>query len=221
MSKVIQVRLIVGGGKYWPDLGSAFIAGYKDGWSHVATFVPAGLDWSTPLEAADNKLLYPIEGWLYGARSDRLAGVPPGVQLRPPGYTTFHRCGILTVPVTDQQWVDFWGAHHAKLGLPYDWRAIFAFAAPFGLTRNWHDPDAWVCSEAEEDSFEKGKILSAFWLAPNKISPGMGAARIEVLPGVWFTEIKQGTDPRAEPGIALEDWRYHCGAAAGWPAAPA
>ena len=72
---LIQIRLIVGGNKYLPDFGSAIIAGYKDGWSHVDAVVPAGLDWAT-------------EGWLFGARMDTLSGVPRGVQLRPPGYTT-------------------------------------------------------------------------------------------------------------------------------------
>jgi len=211
---VIQVRLIVGGGKYFPDLGSAFIAGYKDGWSHIDSIVPAGLDWRTVASDDDNQLLYPTEGWLYGARMDTLPvyGIPRGVQLRPPGYTTFHRCGILTIPVTDRQWMDFWGAQRAKLGRPYDWRAILAF---LNGGRNWHEPDSWICSEAVEDSLETAKILSPFWLAPYKISPGMVAARIEVLPHVWFTEIKQGTDPHQEPAIALEDWRYHCGAVPG------
>jgi hypothetical protein len=229
--KLIQLRLIVGGGRI-PDLASALIAGYTGGFSHVDSIVPAGLDWAP-------------EGWLYGARSDKLSavkclscaseadlavtdgwehtpdniialvqrlGVPAGVQLRPPGYTTFHRCVILTVPVVDQQFADFWAAQHEKLGRPYDWRSIVAFAAPFGLTRDWHEADSWICSEAVEDSLEKAKILSAFWLAPYKISPGLGAARVEVLPAVWSTEIKQGTDPRREAAIALEDWHWHCAA---------
>lgn len=223
MGKVIQVRLIVGGSKYLPDIGSELIAGYKDGWSHVDSIVPAGLPWAP-------------EGWLYGARNDALSaakcqavqpvtdlllggsliraranrlGIPSGVQLRPPGYTTFRRCVILTVPVTDRQWADFWIAEWAKLGRPYDWRSIISFAAPFGWTRDWHETDSWICSEKDEDSFEKGKILSAFWLAPWKISPGMFAARVEVLPGVWSTDIKPGTDPTQEAAIAQDDWQRH------------
>ena len=51
--KVIQLRLIVGGSARMPDFASELIAGYKDGWSHVDTIVPAGVAWP--------------EGWLIGA----------------------------------------------------------------------------------------------------------------------------------------------------------
>ena len=200
MGKIVQFRLIVGGNKYWPDVGSAVIAGYKDGWSHVDTVVPAGISWAT-------------EGWLYGARSDKLAGVPTGVWLRPPGYTTFRRCGILTVPITDQQFDAFWKAEHAKIGLPYDWRAIVAFALPWGMIGKWNEPDSWICSAKCEDSCEQAGIMSPFYLAPYKISPGMFAARVEVMNRVWFTEIAIGTDPWLEAAIAMADWRKHIGAA--------
>jgi hypothetical protein len=199
--KFLQFRIIVGGRRFMPDIGSAFIAGYSGGRSHVDTIVPAGLDWA-------------IEGWLYGARNDRLAGVPRGFQLRPPGYTTFHQCDILTVPVTDQQFSAFWAAHRVKLGKPYDWRSIVSFLVPFGLTRNWREPDSWMCSEGAEDTSEVSEVLSACWLAPSKISPGVFAVRVEVLPRVWSTNIPWGTDPRAEAALALEDWRYHRGTAA-------
>ena len=228
---VIQARLIVGGRKYFPDIGSELIAGYTGGFSHIETFVPAGLVWAP-------------EGWLYSARSDTVSaakckdialplpstdpapeamlavmratrlGIPRGVQFRPPGYCSWRRCVVLTVPVTARQSADFWAAQHDKLGRPYDWRSIIAFAAPFGLTRDWHEIDSWMCSEEFEDSMDAAKILSAFWLAPYKISPGLAAARTEVLPGVWSTEIKPGTDPRAEAGIAMADWRENRGAAA-------
>lgn len=222
---LIQLRLIVGGGRI-PDFASAVIAAYTGGWSHIDAIVPAGLDWAP-------------KGWLFGARSDTLSavtclscstqaelavgeldgvpaaaqrhGVPRGVQLRPPGYTTFHRCGILTFPVAALEFARFWEAQRQKLGRPYDWRSIVAFAAPFGLTRDWHETDSWICSEAVEDSLEEAGILSDFWLAPYKISPGMVAARVEVLEECWFTEIAVGADPRREAAVALEDFQHHRG----------
>ena len=224
----IQARLIIGGRKYWPDIGSEIISRFTGGFSHIETFVPAGLSWAP-------------EGWLYSARSDTVPaakvlscstpgelafdpvpfyrgvaeaqrnGIPRGVQFRPPGYCTRRRCVVLTIPVTDAQFAAFWASQHDKLGRPYDWRSIVAFACPFGLTRDWHETDSWMCSEGYEDSMEKGEVLSAFWLAPYKISPGLAAARTEVLPGVWATEIHPLTDPRLEATMAMGDWKYHRG----------
>ena len=36
------------------------------------------------------------------------------------------------------------------IGKPYDWKAIIGI----GLRQDWHDPDAWFCSECVEHCFE-------------------------------------------------------------------
>lgn len=105
------------------DAGSEAIKLFSRGWpSHVDAVIPEGL---------------------LGARSDTLAGVPPGVQIRPPGYEAFDRTLVVTLPCTPGQEAAFHAFLMAQIGKPYDKLAIAAFA----VQRDWRMPDAWFCSE--------------------------------------------------------------------------
>lgn len=107
------------------DVGSNIIAyfGHGANFSHVDTVVREGL---------------------LGARSDSVGGAPPGVQIRDPNYVrgarAILRLELECSPEITQRYLDF---VYAQIGKPYDVEGIEAFV----LGRDWHDPDAWFCSE--------------------------------------------------------------------------
>ena len=197
--RVVQWRFILGGNARWIDIGSDLIARFSAGHlSHVDSIIPdEGLSWAP-------------RRWLYGARNDKVgkdfAGrkIPAGVQLRPPGYTSYRRCVIATIPVTDQQFADFWQAEHEKIGLPYDSEAIWAFV----FNRDWREKDSWICSEKNMDSAEIAKFFwtSKLALTPNKMTPVFASGIASTIPGTYLYEVVPGTDPWVEVDLALNDF---------------
>ena len=132
-----------------PDLGSRLIQFYERGWpSHV--------------DAVRE------DGMLLGARSDVCAGVPAGVQLRPPGYKTFKRIEIIELPCSKQIEWRFWEFLNAQIGKPYDKKAIVAFA----IQRDWRNPDQWFCSELIVSGLEESGFFPRRLLIPaNEVTP--------------------------------------------------
>jgi len=107
------------------------------------------------------------DGQLLGARSDRVGGKPPGVQIRPQGYIKFSQCVVMTVPCTAAQKRIYHDFLTDQLGKPYDSEAIWAFA----FNRDWREKDSWICSELLAAAGEKSSILRPLYLAANKIVP--------------------------------------------------
>lgn len=123
------------------DAGSTAIKLFERGWcSHVDTVFP--------------------DGSLLGARSDEVGGKPAGVQLRPANYMQFDKTVRYTLRMPTYNAVAFADFLQKQIGKPYDEKAIVAFA----LGRDWHNPDAWFCSELVAAALEQSG-----WF-PNKIS---------------------------------------------------
>jgi hypothetical protein len=120
------------------------------------------------------------DGTLLGARSDSEGGQPSGVRRRPPGYATFSKCVVMTVPCNDYQACGFYSFLESQIGKPYDWRAIYAFI----LNRNWREDDSWICSELVAAAGEASGILPMLYLAANKITPVSCAIAYSAVGGV-------------------------------------
>lgn len=107
------------------------------------------------------------DGTLLGARSDIIKGVPTGVQIRPPGYENVALEMVMEIPATAFQEVAFYRFLRAQLGKPYDRTAIWAFA----FNRDWHEADAWICSELQAAALEAAGILPKLFEDVWKITP--------------------------------------------------
>lgn len=94
--------------------------------------------------------------------------IPSGVQLRPMAYADFAKTKILTFDTGDDKaFLDFM---HAQIGKPYDWPGIAGIA----LDRNWHNSDAWFCSEIVAAALEAGHFIhpldtSFYFVSPRDI----------------------------------------------------
>lgn len=105
---------------------------------------------------------------LWGARSDVDAGIPAGVQCRPPGYAVFSVIKHVTLATTPECGAAFWAFVKSQTGKPYDASAILAFA----LDRDWRKADSWFCSEILAAALEAAGYFSYTLAAPaNKITP--------------------------------------------------
>lgn len=107
------------------------------------------------------------DGYLLGARSDRVGGIPPGVQIRPPGYAKFSVRVVFHVPATPAQGQIYREFLEAQLRKPYDSKAIWGFL----FNRNWREPDSWICSELQAAALEAAGVVPELYLAANKITP--------------------------------------------------
>lgn len=76
-----------------------------------------------------------------------------GVAIREPNYERFTRVARYEVRgFTNEQCHAMRTFLYAQIGKPYDWQAILGF----GIRRDWHNPDAWMCSEYAEATLEIG-----------------------------------------------------------------
>lgn len=135
---------------YSGDIGSAIISyfGHGAGWSHVDAILQ--------------------DGSLLGARDNSINKIPPGVQIRPPGYIKFARTRKLEFPFTPDASARFYDFLRQQVGKPYDTCAIFGFATG----RNWRDADAWFCSELIAAALEACGFFPYPLASPiNKIDP--------------------------------------------------
>jgi hypothetical protein len=140
---LITLRFIRGRG-----LLSALIAWFGGGeYSHVDYLMPDGT-------------------WL-GARSDRIGGAPPGVQIRPADYVKPVSSLTLSLQTTPEQDRDHYAFLYSQEGKPYDKWAIFGFIAG----RNWRNPGAWICSELQCAAAESADIMQPLVLTANRITP--------------------------------------------------
>lgn len=117
-------------------------------------------------------------GKLLGARSDNVGG-GDGVLERPDPYEQVAKVAYFEIDVTDDRATTFYRFLYAQLGKRYDHLAIFAFI----INRNWHDDDAWYCSELVAAALEAAGVLTnRLYLTSNKITPVVLAALVSELP---------------------------------------
>jgi hypothetical protein len=134
------------------SLGSLAIEWFSHSkWSHVDSVMPGGS--------------------LLGARSDRIMGIPPGVQIRPAEYVRAEKDRVkrVHIPCTDQQMNDYYAFVVSQVGKPYDKTAIIAFM----VNRDWTAKDSWFCSELCGAAAVHAKLFSyRLAVKHNKIDPG-------------------------------------------------
>jgi hypothetical protein len=107
------------------------------------------------------------DGTLFGARSDKVGGKPPGVQIRTPDYAPFSLKVVFSLNTTILQEQSFHAFLYSQEGKPYDKEAIWAFA----FNRDWRKKDSWICSELQAAALESADMTPALYLAANKITP--------------------------------------------------
>lgn len=149
---MIAYRFIDGGN----DPASLAIKTYQRGaWAtHVDCVLPAGCGFAPA-------------GYMLGARSDSIRGIPAGVQVRPPDYTNFVRSELIEIGCTDQQEKDWLAFLQSQLGKPYD---LVDLLADFVGGRDWRDDSKWWCSElgarAGEMSFLRHALSDSTIICP-------------------------------------------------------
>lgn len=105
------------------------------------------------------------DGTLLGARSDT---AQPGVQIRAADYMTFKNPVRAALTAPDDTVAAYYNFIRSQIGKPYDMTGIVGFA--FG--RDWHNPNAWFCSELVAAGLEQSGFLQFPLIQPaNKIAP--------------------------------------------------
>jgi hypothetical protein len=131
------------------DVGADLIAWFSHGgYSHVDIVLP--------------------DGRLLGARSDRVGGAPPGVQIRDAAYV--EGCEVLRVAIecAPEMAATFEAFVRGQIGKPYDVEGI----AGFIVGRDWRDDSAWFCSELASAGLEHCGYFPHPLAAPtNKLTP--------------------------------------------------
>lgn len=114
-------------------------------WSHVAAVLP--------------------DGHLLDARSDVLAGIPAGVQVRPAKVEPCVRSALVELP----------GAHYApwrkfldaQVGREYDQGAILGDI----LGRKLHERGRWICSALQTGALKAAGMLRALPIEDSQVTP--------------------------------------------------
>lgn len=108
------------------------------------------------------------QGYLRGARSDVIKGIPAGYRDRPQNYESWAACTRYTIDVTPDQYAKYWRFSDDQLGKPYDSRGLIS---AFILGRNWRDDGQWWCSEETAMNGE----YAGLWIIPpemTSVEPG-------------------------------------------------
>lgn len=152
----VQLQFVLG--RSWSsDLIAWLGADPRHGFSHVDLVLP--------------------DGNLLGARSDKVGGKPPGVQIRRQGYERWRSRVVFEIVCGDLEASLFYNEAHAQVGKPYDHTAIAAFVA----NRDWRDTDAWFCSELAMHCLEFAGLCPTLYAPENKIHPTEAAIIVSAL----------------------------------------
>ena len=108
-------------------------------------------------------------GELLGARSDKVGGQPPGVQIRPPQYESWKRRCLVGLDVTPIQ-ADIWETFLRKqVGFPYDSADILGLIIGHPLMSAGH----WICSALQTDALHLIKVFPDMPETPQQVPPNM------------------------------------------------
>jgi hypothetical protein len=107
------------------------------------------------------------DGSLLGSRSDRILGIDPGVQIRPPNYEKWKHRVVFQLAATAVQTDAFYRFLQEEIGKPYDKLAIVGFA----ISRNWREEGAWFCSELVAAGLEASGVSPKLYTPSCKVTP--------------------------------------------------
>lgn len=134
------------------DLESRAIAWWGNGWrgfAHVDMILSSGV--------------------LLGARSDRKAGRPPGVQMRPSNYMKGNQIRIsileMDFPIQKEKDIEKWLMD--QINRKYDMEAIFDFILGKKTTQN----GMWICSALGDECAIKLGVYETTGIPPPQITP--------------------------------------------------
>ena len=131
------------------------------------TLVGETIEWFTQGLCGHVDAVMP-DGSLLGAQQESdLGGKPSGVQIRPSNYGGMTHRLQASFSCTTAQAETFYSFLQAQVGKPYDLTAIAAFVAG----RDWHDRQAWFCSELIAAALEEADIIRKLVDPLNKITP--------------------------------------------------
>lgn len=106
-------------------------------------------------------------GDLIGARSDKVGGKPPGVQVRPPNYEKWKRRVVVEIQVAAWQEKAWEKWLKGQVNKPYDKAAILGFILGIPL----HDRGHWDCSACGYGSTKAIKLATKCPIPDSSISP--------------------------------------------------
>lgn len=147
MSAALRWQFVLG-----EDLSSQLISWYGQGyggWSHVDLILP--------------------DGHLLGARSDRVGGAPPGVQIRTPDYAKWKRRTVLTLPCSPVQASTAVNFAVSQVGTQYDGMDILGFI----LGRELATKGRWICSALQLVVAETAAVIPHLHVTPQQCPPNM------------------------------------------------
>lgn len=135
-------------------VGSRLIAWYGQGYggfSHVDAIGPGGV-----CLGARNDWIKPVK--------DPSVMLPPGVQVRPPGYEKWARREVLTLDCTDEEYLTWWKYLNTQVNTRYDQRDIMGFI----LGRPMMSAGEWICSALQ---YEGMCVLGRWKIATTQMEP--------------------------------------------------
>jgi hypothetical protein len=145
---IAELRFVLGAG-----LSSRLIAWYGQssrGFSHVDAVIPVGDSYE-----------------LWGERSDRIGGQPPGLYPRPPNYEKWLRVERVLIPMHEAQYDTWVSWYHTNKGRKYDIGSIWGFIEG----QDEHQPGRYICSAAAYQALRAcGKAHPAPY-RPSQITP--------------------------------------------------
>lgn len=132
------------------NIASDAIAWWGNGWhgfSHAAALLPSGE--------------------LLDARSDHVAGKPPGVQIRHDNYETWSRWAVIELAATAEQNGAWEQWLRKQIGRPYDSRGILNFL----LGRRPTNDGMWFCSALQFEALRTVGLMPDVGVPAQGITP--------------------------------------------------
>jgi hypothetical protein len=107
------------------------------------------------------------DGKLLGARSDRVGGKPPGVQIRPASYLGKEKTLRVKIPCTGQQEHFFYRFLYTEIGRAYNKLGIVAFF----FATDWTTEGNYFCSQLATKALQEVNLFENLSEPANKIDP--------------------------------------------------
>jgi hypothetical protein len=117
-------------------------------------------------------------GGCLGARSDRVGGLPRGVQLRPDNYEVWSKRTVLSLPCTQEESEEAVRFLVDQINDPYDKRDIWGLfiGRPISSGSGW-----WVCSALQLALARHLNKLPKLSITPQQCSPNMLMVALEAI----------------------------------------
>ena len=105
-------------------------------------------------------------------------GVPPGVQIRPPGYAVWKATRVLTLQATDEELAAWQAFLTNQIGDSYDKRDILGLliGRPISSGKGY-----WICSALQLAALEYIDRIPKLSVTPQQCPPNMLVAVLEAL----------------------------------------